>query len=128
MCWHGCALHHYLDLFAKFLSRYVNVGLFYLRQLFFAWFDYQIHTSKGKLVADVSLNAGMTLCLDKQDVTALWNDLRERVSLVKGGRRSAGQGSFGHIVGGYDAGYYGWVLEICVSPGTYRRGTGTRTR
>jgi Zn-dependent oligopeptidase len=48
-----------------------------------------------------------TICLDKQDVTALWNDLREQVSLVKGGKRSAGQGSFGHIVGGYDAGYYG---------------------
>lgn len=60
-----------------------------------------------------------TVCLDKQDVTALWNDLRERVSLVKGGRRNAGQGSFGHIVGGYDAGYYGWVLGFCVSSGTY---------
>jgi Zn-dependent oligopeptidase len=45
--------------------------------------------------------------VDKQDVTALWNDLREQVSLVKYSKRSAGQGSFGHIVGGYDAGYYG---------------------
>jgi hypothetical protein len=34
------------------LSRYANVGLTYLRQLFFAWFDFQVHTSKGKLVAN----------------------------------------------------------------------------
>jgi len=83
-------------------SRYVNVGLFYLRQLYFAWFDYQIHTNK-----------------DKQDVTALWNDLRERVSLVKGGKRSAGQGSFGHIVGGYDAGYYGYTYSLVFAADMY---------
>jgi Zn-dependent oligopeptidase len=28
-------------------SRYVNVGLFYLRQLFFANFDLKVHTDKG---------------------------------------------------------------------------------
>jgi len=83
-------------------SRYVNVGLFYLRQLFFAWFDYQVHTSK-----------------DKQDATALWNDLREHVSLVKGGKRSAGQGSFGHIVGGYDAGYYGYTYSLVFAADMY---------
>ncbi|KAI9509217.1 Metalloprotease [Russula earlei] len=83
-------------------SRYVHVGLFYLRQLFFAWFDFEVHTNK-----------------DKQDVTALWNDLRERVSLVKGGKRSAGQGSFGHIVGGYDAGYYGYTYSLVFASDMY---------
>jgi Zn-dependent oligopeptidase len=29
-------------------SRYVNVGLFYLRQLFFAMFDLKVHTDKGE--------------------------------------------------------------------------------
>ena len=55
----GSVVH--LDLFRliHFSSRYVNVGLFYLRQLFFAWFDYQVHTSKGKLVANVFLKDGM---------------------------------------------------------------------
>lgn len=28
-------------------SRYVNVGLFYLRQLFFANFDLKVHTDQG---------------------------------------------------------------------------------
>jgi len=29
-------------------SRYVNVGLFYLRQLFFAKYDYKVHTDQGQ--------------------------------------------------------------------------------
>ena len=28
-------------------SRYVNAGLFYLRQLFFGTFDVRVHTDKG---------------------------------------------------------------------------------
>ena len=49
---------------------------------------------------------------DKQDVTAVWNDMRDRISLFKGGKRSAGQGSFAHLVGGYDAGYYGCAVKF----------------
>lgn len=73
-------------------SRYVNVGLFYLRQLFFANFDLSVHNNS----LDVNT-----------DYTKLWNELREQISLVQGGAYQPGQGTFGHIVGGYDAGYYG---------------------
>ena len=31
-------------------SRYVNVGLFYLRQIFFAKFDIKVHTDQGKVL------------------------------------------------------------------------------
>jgi len=51
----------------------------------------------------------MTHCTEAADYTKLWNDLRQSISLVKGGKAQPGQGTFGHIVGGYDAGYYGWV-------------------
>lgn len=30
-------------------SRYVNVGLYYLRQVFFAKYDIKVHTDKGML-------------------------------------------------------------------------------
>jgi len=48
---------------------------------------------------------------DSADYTALWNELREQVSLVKSLDPVPGQGAFGHITGGYDAGYYGYVLR-----------------
>ncbi|KAA1469830.1 metallopeptidase MepB [Dentipellis sp. KUC8613] len=83
-------------------SRYVNVGLFYLRQLFFAKFDLKVHTDQ-----------------DATDYTALWNNLRTAISLVKGGKQGPGQGSFGHIVGGYDAGYYGYTYSLVFAADMY---------
>ncbi|KAF9454736.1 zincin [Macrolepiota fuliginosa MF-IS2] len=83
-------------------SRYVNVGLFYLRQLFFAKFDYKVHTDK-----------------EGADYTKLWNELREEVSLVKYKFPAPGQGTFGHITGGYDAGYYGYTYSLVFASDMY---------
>jgi Zn-dependent oligopeptidase len=38
---------------------------------------------------------------------------------VKGGKPGAGQGSFGHIVGGYDAGYYGYTYSLVFAADMY---------
>ncbi|TFK73564.1 zincin [Pluteus cervinus] len=83
-------------------SRYVNVGLFYLRQLFFAKFDIKVHTDQ-----------------EDADYTNLWNDLREKISLVKAGKPCPGQGTFGHITGGYDAGYYGYTYSLVFAADMY---------
>jgi Zn-dependent oligopeptidase len=88
-------------------SRYVNVGLFYLRQLFFARFDLFVHTEKPKGDSEAT------------DYTQVWNDLREKLSLVKGGKPCPGQGTFGHITGGYDAGYYGYVYSLVFAADMY---------
>lgn len=95
-------------------SRYVNVGLFYLRQLFFAKFDLKVHTDQGdpshSYINSLRID---TASLDADDYSALWANMREQVSLVKGGENPpAGQGTFGHIVGGYDAGYYGYGVSL----------------
>lgn len=84
-------------------SRYVNVGLFYLRQIFFAKFDIKVHTDK-----------------ESMDYTKLWNDIRTTVSLVEGDTNPApGQGTFAHITGGYDAGYYGYTYSLVFAADMY---------
>ena len=45
--------------------------------------------------------------IDATDYTQLWNDMRQEISLVIGPKSALpGQGSFGHITGGYDAGAF----------------------
>ncbi|KAJ7459805.1 metallopeptidase MepB [Mycena latifolia] len=83
-------------------SRYVNVGLFFLRQVFFAKFDIKVHTDQ-----------------ESEDYTSLWNTLREKISLVKSEKPCPGQGTFGHISGGYDAGYYGYTYSLVFATDMY---------
>ncbi|KAH9948304.1 Metalloprotease [Amylocystis lapponica] len=83
-------------------SRYVNVGLFYLRQVFMASFDIKVHTTK-----------------EPADYTKLYNELRESIFLVKGGKRTPGQGTFGHLTGGYDARYYGYTYSLVFAADMY---------
>ncbi|PPQ89666.1 hypothetical protein CVT25_013853 [Psilocybe cyanescens] len=83
-------------------SRYVNIGLFYLRQLFFAKFDLKVHTDQTG-----------------EDYTHLWCSLREKISLVNHDKELPGQGTFGHITGGYDAGYYGYTYSLVFAADMY---------
>jgi len=46
--------------------------------------------------------------------------LREEISLVIGPKDVLpGQGSFGHITGGYDAGYYGYMYSLVFAADMY---------
>ncbi|KZV91240.1 zincin [Exidia glandulosa HHB12029] len=85
-------------------SRYVNIGMFMLRQLFFGKYDITVHTSK-----------------ESEDYTKLWARLREETSLVKGPAvDTPGQGSFAHLTGDYDAGYYGYAYSLVFAADMYR--------
>ena len=98
----------YISLFLE--SRYVNIGLFNLRQLFFAKFDLKVHTDQGNFLKKKNRKCCriiLKLTSVSEDYTQLWNTMREKISLVKYDKICPGQGSFEHIVGGYDVGYYG---------------------
>lgn len=75
-------------------SKNVNGAMFNLRQLHFGLFDMALHTSEDGNV----------------DVDSLWNNMREEICLVSnGGIDFKGYGSFGHLMGGYASGYYGYL-------------------
>lgn len=81
------------DLIQKMLDakRYM-MGYQYTRQLLFGLFDMTIHQASGAV-----------------DVTKTYNDLfKEMVGIdhIEGGHFPA---TFGHLMGGYDAGYYGYL-------------------
>ncbi|ODQ80313.1 hypothetical protein BABINDRAFT_161269 [Babjeviella inositovora NRRL Y-12698] len=90
------------DLVASLIkTKHVNGGLAGLRQLHFALFDMTLHTVKSAEEATAL------------DLDALWNDMREEISLFENGDTvSKGYGSFNHIGGGgYASGYYGYLYS-----------------
>ncbi|KAI0847537.1 Metalloprotease [Daldinia vernicosa] len=85
-------------------TKHVNDALFNLRQLHFGIFDMTVHSPATHEE------------LEKIDFSALYNDLRTQIAGLKGpealGEPSTwgnGQATFGHLMGGYDAGYYGYL-------------------
>ncbi|RFU26363.1 hypothetical protein B7463_g9969, partial [Scytalidium lignicola] len=115
-CWTPSQLKalssHYLtgekipdDLIEKQISvKHVNDALFNLRQLHFGIFDMTIHTPKSHDEAE------------NFKLSELYNDLRTQISGIRGPEALGlpsnwgnGQATFGHLIGGYDAGYYGYL-------------------
>jgi Zn-dependent oligopeptidase len=78
-------------------SRDANAGLTNLRQIFFATFDYTIHTIKDG---------------EKIDIPKVWSDLRKEITLINNPPGSCGASTFGHVIGGYDSGYYGYLWSL----------------
>ncbi|KAF0980890.1 hypothetical protein FDP41_012678 [Naegleria fowleri] len=88
------------DLIEKMIAaKNVGVALFNLRQLFFGIFDMTCHTLSTSEEAE-KLNSG-----------ELWRKLRREVTLLDAPEGTNGAGSFGHLMGGYDSGYYGYLYS-----------------
>ncbi|RDW58165.1 putative saccharolysin [Coleophoma cylindrospora] len=115
-CWTPSQLkslsNHYLtgekipdELIKKQISvRHVNDALFNLRQLHFGIFDMTVHTPASHEAAKAF------------KLSEMYNTLRAEIAGLKGpeslGMKADwgnGQATFGHLVGGYDAGYYGYL-------------------
>ncbi|KAI2628422.1 peptidase family M3 [Xylaria nigripes] len=93
------------DLIEKLIStKHVNAALANLRQLHFGIFDMTIHSPASHEE------------LEKLDASKLYNELRTQIwgitgpeALGQGSTWGHGQATFGHLMGGYDAGYYGYL-------------------
>jgi len=82
------------DLLKKMIAaKNVDTGLVQLRQLFFSEVDMEYH---GQYGGDV-------------DTTELYSRLMREVSLIPMNPGTHPEASFGHLMDGYDAGYYGYL-------------------
>ncbi|KAJ5501912.1 Peptidase M3A/M3B [Penicillium fimorum] len=85
-------------------TKHVNDSLFNLRQLHFGIFDMTVHEPKTH--ADI----------EALPLSATYNRLRQEITqmdgpeaLGAGNEWGHGEATFGHLIGGYDAGYYGYL-------------------
>lgn len=76
-----------------------NAGLLNLRQVFFGMFDMTIH----------SIQAPIKEALHNESIDTLYARLRREISLIPLPENVTPASSFGHMMGGYDAGYYGYL-------------------
>ncbi|KAF3093789.1 hypothetical protein TWF569_011010 [Orbilia oligospora] len=93
-------------------SKHVNDGLFNLRQLHFGIFDMRVH--------ELSLPQDENI-----DSSATYNNLRSEIAGLDGPadpKFGQGQTTFGHLMGGYDAGYYGYLWSLVFASDMYFTG------
>lgn len=88
-------------------SKLLNVGNFYLRQIFFGLFDMKVHKE-----APIGY-------WNSEKLINLWHDLRKSVTRFQPQNGTFGGATFGHIMGGYDAGYYGYLWSLVISADLY---------
>ena len=55
------------------------------------------------------------------NTTALWNSLRTQISKIPNPPGVHGQSTFGHIMGGYDASYYGYMYSQVFSADLFQK-------
>lgn len=85
-------------------TKHVNDNLFNLRQLHFGMFDMKVHEPSSHEE------------IEGLHISETYNKLRKDISKLDGPEALGenwswgnGQATFGHLIGGYDAGYYGYL-------------------
>jgi len=75
-------------------AKNANIGMKYLRQLFYASYDMALYTRTDR---------------NSFDTSALYRKLEKEITMIDGLDGTYPEASFGHIMAGYDAGYYGYL-------------------
>jgi len=78
-------------------------AVLYKRQLFFGYFDISIHTAKGSV-----------------NTQQVWSDLRKKITGIEAPPQTNGAANFGHLLGGYSAGYYGYLWSEVFSADLFK--------
>ncbi|KAJ5743604.1 hypothetical protein N7533_008474 [Penicillium manginii] len=85
-------------------TKHVNDALFNLRQLHFGIFDMSVHEPASHAA------------IEALPISATYNRLRKEITQMDGPEAIGagdewghGEATFGHLIGGYDAGYYGYL-------------------
>ena len=88
-------------------TKHVNDALFNLRQLHFGIFDMAMHEPADHAT------------IEAMEISSKYNSLRKEISglggpedLGEGLKWGHGEATFGHLIGGYDAGYYGYLRYV----------------
>ena len=84
-------------------AKLANVGITYLRQVMFATLDMEYHTHSNV------------------NTTEVYARLAKDIMLVPIPDGTMPQASFGHLMGGYDAGYYGYLWSEVYAADMYTR-------
>ena len=91
-------------------TKNLNGALFNLRQLHFGLYDMSIHTPESHAA------------LEQVDFSRRYNHLRKDICHLDGPETFGeedewgnGEATFGHLMGGYDAGYYGYLRSVVTS-------------
>ncbi|OXV06825.1 hypothetical protein Egran_05408 [Elaphomyces granulatus] len=91
-------------------TKHVNGALFNLRQLHFGIFDMTVHEPTNHEA------------IETMAISETYNTLRREISQLEGPEKLGegnewghGEATFGHLMGGYDVGYYGYLSSLVYS-------------
>jgi metallopeptidase MepB len=91
-------------------TKHVNGALFNLRQLHFGIFDMTVHEPANHEA------------IETMAISETYNTLRREISQLEGPEKLGegnewghGEATFGHLMGGYDVGYYGYLSSLVYS-------------
>ena len=79
-------------------AKNMDSGLVYLRQIFFSLLDMRYHTARGKV-----------------NTTRVYEQLMKKISLMPLSPDTHPQANFGHLMGGYEAGYYSYLWSEVIA-------------